>query len=147
MTEVVEPELQTPASPLEATLAELVRNPTESPLAALREHGFGIEDLEGFARAALAPEQQELLRQFMLRAAGATAPEDTGLAARLQGLLDPRERAWQRILRAQEADEEISAMVVEAVRGGVVVDLGVRGFVPASHTSLGHPPALSSLVG
>lgn len=46
------------------------------------------------------------------------------------------EKAWRRIVNAYETGEIISAMVVERVKGGLVVDLGFRGFVPASETGL-----------
>lgn len=67
-------------------------------------------------------------------------------------------RRWQELARLQTSGDVISAPVVEANRGGVVVDLGVRGFVPLSQLgSLGAldrpsegdgvPSALRSLVG
>ena len=47
-------------------------------------------------------------------------------------------RRWQEMTRMKESGEVIAAPVVEANRGGVVVDLGVRGFVPLSQlASLG----------
>jgi 4-hydroxy-3-methylbut-2-enyl diphosphate reductase len=45
-------------------------------------------------------------------------------------------RAWERILDAYETGKIIHAMVVDRVKGGLVVDLGVRGFVPGSHVDL-----------
>jgi small subunit ribosomal protein S1 len=49
-----------------------------------------------------------------------------------------RARRWQEMSEKQKNGEVISAPVVEANRGGVVVDLGVRGFVPLSQlASLG----------
>lgn len=47
-------------------------------------------------------------------------------------------RRWQEMAAMKERGEVIAAPVVEANRGGVVVDLGVRGFVPLSQlASLG----------
>jgi small subunit ribosomal protein S1 len=47
-------------------------------------------------------------------------------------------RRWQEMAQMKESGEVIAAPVVEANRGGVVVDLGVRGFVPLSQlASLG----------
>lgn len=43
-----------------------------------------------------------------------------------------RARRWQEMARLQASGEVIEAPVVEANRGGVVVDVGVRGFVPLS---------------
>ena len=67
-------------------------------------------------------------------------------------------RRWQELADKQQSGEVISAPVVEANRGGVVVDLGLRGFVPLSQlASLGAversteggdvPAAVRALVG
>jgi small subunit ribosomal protein S1 len=69
-----------------------------------------------------------------------------------------RARRWQEMAEKQKNGEVIAAPVVEANRGGVVVDLGVRGFVPLSQlASLGAldrttegegvPQAVRALVG
>ncbi|WP_100372682.1 30S ribosomal protein S1 [Bacillus sp. FJAT-45037] len=42
------------------------------------------------------------------------------------------EKAWSELRQYQEAGEVITAKVAEVVKGGLVVDLGVRGFIPAS---------------
>lgn len=47
------------------------------------------------------------------------------------------EKAWDRVIEAQRAGETLNAMVTERVKGGLVVDLGIRGFVPASHVGSG----------
>lgn len=58
------------------------------------------------------------------------------------------ENLWDRIEEAHEKKETMHAMVIERVKGGLVVDLGVRGFVPASHVGLQTPPRdLDRLVG
>ncbi|MFS0786818.1 30S ribosomal protein S1 [Shouchella sp. 1P09AA] len=43
------------------------------------------------------------------------------------------EKAWLMLEDVQRKDAVIEAVVAEIVKGGLVVDLGVRGFVPASH--------------
>lgn len=43
------------------------------------------------------------------------------------------EKAWERVIEAKETGKILHAMVTDRVRGGLVVDLGIRGFVPASH--------------
>ena len=45
-------------------------------------------------------------------------------------------RAWDRIQEAHRAGTVLHAMVVDKVKGGLVVDLGLRGFVPGSHVDL-----------
>jgi len=46
------------------------------------------------------------------------------------------QRAWERIIDAHRTGRVLHAMVVDKVKGGLVVDLGVRGFVPGSHVDL-----------
>lgn len=57
------------------------------------------------------------------------------------------EKAWDRVIEAQKAGETITAMVTERVKGGLVVDLGIRGFVPASHVGSGQARNLEKYVG
>jgi predicted RNA-binding protein with RPS1 domain len=57
------------------------------------------------------------------------------------------EKAWERILDAHDKGAVIQAMVTDRVKGGLVVDLGLRGFVPASHVGTGRPQNLDKLVG
>jgi ribosomal protein S1 len=45
-------------------------------------------------------------------------------------------RAWERVIEAHRDGRIIHAMVVDKVKGGLVVDLGLRGFVPGSHVDL-----------
>ena len=47
------------------------------------------------------------------------------------------EKAWDKVIEAMNAGTIIQAMVTERVKGGLVVDLGIRGFVPASHVGSG----------
>ncbi|OYD09735.1 30S ribosomal protein S1 [Paludifilum halophilum] len=42
------------------------------------------------------------------------------------------ERAWDELQRKFETGESLEAEVADVVKGGLVVDLGVRGFIPAS---------------
>jgi small subunit ribosomal protein S1 len=42
------------------------------------------------------------------------------------------ERAWKRIEAAAESGEAVEGQVIEVVKGGLIIDLGVRGFLPAS---------------
>ena len=46
------------------------------------------------------------------------------------------EAAWQRVQDARDRGTIVHAMVVDKVKGGLVVDLGLRGFVPGSHVDL-----------
>jgi small subunit ribosomal protein S1 len=42
------------------------------------------------------------------------------------------EKAWRRIEAAAESGEPVDGNVIEVVKGGLIIDLGVRGFLPAS---------------
>ena len=42
------------------------------------------------------------------------------------------EKAWKRIEAAFESGEPVTGNVIEVVKGGLILDLGVRGFLPAS---------------
>ncbi|MFW6001207.1 MAG: 30S ribosomal protein S1, partial [Halanaerobium sp.] len=57
------------------------------------------------------------------------------------------EKAWEKIVEAHENDEIIEAEVTKEVKGGLVVDVGVRGFIPASHVAIGYVDDLSEYVG
>ena len=57
------------------------------------------------------------------------------------------EKAWNDIIKAFENSETLSAMVIDRVKGGLVVDLGMRGFLPASHVATKNVNALDRFVG
>ncbi len=42
------------------------------------------------------------------------------------------EKAWRKIEAAAESGEPVDGVVIEVVKGGLILDLGVRGFLPAS---------------
>src|SRR5438552_18282148 len=52
------------------------------------------------------------------------------------------ERAWRRIEAAAESGEPVSGTVIEVVKGGLIIDLGVRGFLPASLVDIRRVPNL-----
>lgn len=57
------------------------------------------------------------------------------------------EGAWIAIIEAHEKGEILEATCVEQVKGGLIVDIGLRGFVPASHVDLRPVSDLSDYVG
>lgn len=57
------------------------------------------------------------------------------------------EEAWDRIEDAYRSQEMITAQVVDRVKGGLVVDVGVRGFVPATHVGSGKLRNIEKYVG
>lgn len=58
-----------------------------------------------------------------------------------------REKAWEEILEAHETGKIIEAKVTKVVKGGLVVDVGLRGFVPASHIAIEFVENLEQYVG
>ncbi len=57
------------------------------------------------------------------------------------------ELSWQELRESFETEEIIEGEVIEEVKGGLVVDVGVRAFMPASHVDRRYVPELSEFVG
>ena len=57
------------------------------------------------------------------------------------------EMTWRRLEKARDEGTIIEARVTERVKGGLLVDVGVRGFVPASHVARGYVDNLDQFVG
>jgi len=57
------------------------------------------------------------------------------------------ERAWGTIERIKEADGVVSGPVIEVVKGGLILDIGLRGFLPASLVELRRVRDLQPYVG
>jgi predicted RNA-binding protein with RPS1 domain len=57
------------------------------------------------------------------------------------------EEAWDNIEESFRSQVMITAQVVDRVKGGLVVDIGVRGFVPATHVGSGKLRNIEKFVG
>src|SRR3989441_9845832 len=57
------------------------------------------------------------------------------------------ELAWKRIEAAAESGEPVNGKVIEVVKGGLILDLGVRGFLPASLVDIRRVPNLDEYMG
>lgn len=55
--------------------------------------------------------------------------------------------AWQQLEHLEASGEITQATVVEVVKGGLVADVGLRGFIPASHVARGYVAELDTFVG
>lgn len=55
--------------------------------------------------------------------------------------------AIDKLINAKENSEIISAEVYEAVKGGILVDVGIRGFIPASLVDVGYIEDLAQFTG
>jgi small subunit ribosomal protein S1 len=57
------------------------------------------------------------------------------------------EKAWRRIEAAAESGEAVEGSVIEVVKGGLILDLGVRGFLPASLVDIRRVHNLDEFMG
>src|ERR687883_161347 len=57
------------------------------------------------------------------------------------------EMAWKNIERAAESGEPVTGRVIEVVKGGLILDLGVRGFLPASLVDIRRVQDLDEFMG
>src|SRR4051794_41259396 len=57
------------------------------------------------------------------------------------------ERAWGTIEAKKEADEVVTGTVIEVVKGGLILDIGLRGFLPASLVEMRRGPGPPPPVG
>ena len=57
------------------------------------------------------------------------------------------ERAWGRIQRITDSGETVKGTVIEVVKGGLIVDIGLRGFLPASLVDLRRVRDLDPFIG
>ncbi|MGH3005499.1 MAG: 30S ribosomal protein S1 [Gaiellaceae bacterium] len=57
------------------------------------------------------------------------------------------EMAWKRIEGAAESGEPVEGIVIEVVKGGLILDLGVRGFLPASLVDIRRVQDLDEFMG
>ncbi|MDO4717024.1 MAG: 30S ribosomal protein S1 [Propionibacteriaceae bacterium] len=57
------------------------------------------------------------------------------------------ERAWGTIEKIKEADGVVTGHVIEVVKGGLIVDIGLRGFLPASLVEMRRVRDLQPYVG
>ncbi|TLM92765.1 MAG: 30S ribosomal protein S1, partial [Actinobacteria bacterium] len=57
------------------------------------------------------------------------------------------ERAWSKIEEKFESGENVEGEVIEVVKGGLILDIGLRGFLPASLVDLRRVKDLSTYLG
>ena len=58
-----------------------------------------------------------------------------------------RTRSWARITAAHESGEPVKGIVTSTTKGGLIIDLGIRAFLPESLVDVRRGTNLSSLVG
>ena len=57
------------------------------------------------------------------------------------------EKAWGDVQRVKETDGIVKGLVIEVVKGGLIVDIGLRGFLPASLVELRRVRDLQPYIG
>lgn len=57
------------------------------------------------------------------------------------------ERAWDKIEQVKEADGVVTGSVIEVVKGGLILDIGLRGFLPASLVEMRRVRDLQPYIG
>ena len=57
------------------------------------------------------------------------------------------EKAWRKIEEAAETGKPVTGTVIEVVKGGLILDLGVRGFLPASLVDIRRVQNLDEFMG
>ncbi len=57
------------------------------------------------------------------------------------------ELAWKKIEGAAESGEPVDGRVIEVVKGGLIIDLGIRGFLPASLVDIRRVQDLDDFMG
>jgi small subunit ribosomal protein S1 len=117
-------------------------------ITAVRADGIDLE-LDG-GRVALAP-----AAEFAAGATYVVGDTAEGTVIRRQGtgryVVSPkrasRTRAWTRLVAAAESGEVQTGLVTEAVKGGLIVDLGMRAFLPESLIDVRRVGRSADLVG
>ena len=57
------------------------------------------------------------------------------------------ERAWGDVQKVKEADGVVTGTVIEVVKGGLILDIGLRGFLPASLVEMRRVRDLAPYIG
>ncbi|MCX7599533.1 MAG: S1 RNA-binding domain-containing protein [Armatimonadetes bacterium] len=122
----------------------------EGIVAAVTDEGVHVDvgaKYEGLIPRAEFASQEELpKRDERIEVAVMHVDEENGVI-RLSKKKADIERIWRRLEEAAQTGEPVAGMVTERVTGGLRVDVGVPGFVPASQVDIRSPRNLDRFVG
>jgi small subunit ribosomal protein S1 len=122
------------ASPTDEAAAsstdEAAASPTDDAAALPSDDAAALPEGEAGADGAAA--------ETAVAAAAGAAPDPAALA---------REQAWATIEKIKDEDGVVRGPVTEAVKGGLILDIGVRGFLPASLVEMRRVRDLRPYVG
>ncbi len=133
-------------------LARALRVAPESILQECRLNGLNAST----PRSLLRPNERDLVEHWFGRGRPA-APRAKGAAGRdltVKGKVNASQAKggskgsdWTRLVRARDSGSTLSGPVVEVVKGGLIVDLGARAFLPASLVDSRPVADLAALIG
>ena len=122
----------------------------EGIVAAVTDEGVHVDvgaKYEGLVpRAEFVSEEELPKRDERIEVAVMHVDEENGVI-RLSKKKADIERIWRQLEEAARTGEPVPAMVTERVTGGLRVDVGVPGFVPASQVDVRSPRNLDRFVG
>lgn len=58
-----------------------------------------------------------------------------------------RIRAWERVISTYKEDDTVTCRVLRKIKGGLLVDIGVPVFLPASQVGIRRPPDIAEFIG
>jgi len=101
----------------------------------------GTIPLEEFTRSGIAPKVGDEIEVYL-----EAKEDDDGLIVLSKDRAD-KIKVWDTVSRAFEKGVPVEGRVVEVVKGGLAVDVGVRAFLPGSQVDLRPVKNLASLLG
>jgi len=101
----------------------------------------GTIPLEEFTRSGLMPKVGDEIEVYL-----EAKEDDEGLIVLSKDRAD-KIKVWDTVSRAYEKGVPVEGRVVEVVKGGLAVDVGVRAFLPGSQVDLRPVKNLASMVG
>src|SRR6266850_2394929 len=153
-----------PAAPPASEPAEAVNAAQKTPAASASEeakpaaetHAADPETTAAAEEAAGSEEMSKLLEEYDEKQEAAASSEVIEVQRTgehkdgftiLSYLKVLRRRTWEKIEAAFKAKETITGKVVDRIKGGLVVDIGVRAFLPGSQFDLRPTQNLGALAG
>ena len=58
-----------------------------------------------------------------------------------------RQRLWDQVIKEHDEDDVVTGAVVRKIKGGLLVDIGVHVFLPASQVDIRRPPDIADFIG
>src|SRR5262249_51499655 len=75
------------------------------------------------------------------------AVEDEGGALVLSYRKAQWQKAWQSVISKYKEGDVVSGMVTRKIKGGLLVNIGVNVFLPASQVDIRRPPDIAAYIG